>query len=514
MRNILQKYSRAERLLFHSTNSRNLNTVCQQNFDMKPSVYGQGISFSRDAIYSTGYTDHCGERVMFACRVLIGQYTKGESHYHQPPAKDAAGNLYDSCVNDVRNPSVYVVFNRSQVYPEFLITYQRNRRPEDIQAPIFNVMSKTERSLTGQTSANSSSTASTDTPSASPPNPDLQKDDEMMIVMEGSGDVFHAAPKSEQSVDLRAIPGLESDQDRSTNPVSCDSDKPRLTSDNSSNSTPPTSDLITEKMPVKILKCGPIKSPEFDESMSDSRDLISCSSDKAKISDASLVTISERESETTIPCRSHRLSLGHGSWVTLPESSSKSPAVSDDVISSANPKKEFWSSHQTRGSLSSTRLERPAKTSLTSEKVPVSSSSHHPLWISDKPGTIDREYLPSKSNPESVTRSQMLSAVRSRIALQSHHPVSSTSECFSAGKLSPGSEIPTLFTGTNSSAARQSRSDLLASYHNRQPPLPPSPPPPPAAVSSQLLNRDIVLKERQRLAEEAANKQKQKCLLQ
>ncbi|MCJ8743181.1 hypothetical protein PDJAM_G00090680 [Pangasius djambal] len=132
-----KKYCEAERLLFHGTNVRNVDAICRQNFDMRVSganatVYGQGSYFARDAKYSHDYTDHYAERSMFACRVLVGQYTKGESHYRRPPARDAAGNLYDTCVNNVREPTIYVVFERSQVYPEFLIRYEKSRFPEDI----------------------------------------------------------------------------------------------------------------------------------------------------------------------------------------------------------------------------------------------------------------------------------------------------------------------------------------------------------------------------------------------
>ncbi|KAI4891780.1 hypothetical protein NFI96_017338 [Prochilodus magdalenae] len=127
-----KKYAEGERLLFHGTKSMHVDAICNQNVDMRLSgangtVYGQGSYFARDAKYSHDFTDRDGERSMFVCRVLVGQYTKGASSYRRPPTKDAIGTLYDSCVDDVREPTIFVVFDRPQVYPEFLITYEENK---------------------------------------------------------------------------------------------------------------------------------------------------------------------------------------------------------------------------------------------------------------------------------------------------------------------------------------------------------------------------------------------------
>ncbi|XP_027009755.2 protein mono-ADP-ribosyltransferase PARP12-like isoform X2 [Tachysurus fulvidraco] len=204
-----KKYGEGERLLFHGTKTNNVDAICRQNFDMRVSgvnatVYGQGSYFAKDANYSNDYTDHYGERCMFACRVLVGQYTKGVWHYRRPPAKDAAGNLYDSCVNDVRNPTIYVVFERSQVYPEFLITYEKSSFPKAIDVIFDSVfdMSKTAESGTSTSSSDKAHITTSDSastgemlaavgmPSAldSPPNPvkdvssDSQRDDEMILI--------------------------------------------------------------------------------------------------------------------------------------------------------------------------------------------------------------------------------------------------------------------------------------------------------------------------------------------
>nr|XP_046184926.1 protein mono-ADP-ribosyltransferase PARP12-like isoform X1 [Oncorhynchus gorbuscha] len=115
--------------LFHGTDPKHVEAICRDNFDWRlcgtnGTVYGEGSYFARDAKYSHSYTSHSGVRSMFACQVLVGDYTRGNSGLRRPPPKgERSPTLYDSCVDNVLNPSIYVVFERHQVYPEFLIKY-------------------------------------------------------------------------------------------------------------------------------------------------------------------------------------------------------------------------------------------------------------------------------------------------------------------------------------------------------------------------------------------------------
>lgn len=65
---------------------------------------------------------------MFVARVLVGDYVKGNAAYVRPPKK-CADRLwfYDSCVDDELNPSVFVVFEKHQIYPEYIIEYKDER---------------------------------------------------------------------------------------------------------------------------------------------------------------------------------------------------------------------------------------------------------------------------------------------------------------------------------------------------------------------------------------------------
>ena len=91
-------------------------------------VYGNGVYFAKNASYSLGYSgDSTGYRCMYVAKVLVGQYTTGARGMKAPPSRNDQRNpglLYDSVVNDVDNPSIFVIFSDHQCYPEYLITFE------------------------------------------------------------------------------------------------------------------------------------------------------------------------------------------------------------------------------------------------------------------------------------------------------------------------------------------------------------------------------------------------------
>ena len=123
-----------ERQLFHGTKSDTVDAICQQGFDWRMcgkhgTKYGKGSYFACKANYSHCYTSSQvtsrSYKQMFLARVLVGSYTKGDSALTRPPAKDPSTPLvlFDSCCDNKTNPSLFVVFENGQSYPEFLITY-------------------------------------------------------------------------------------------------------------------------------------------------------------------------------------------------------------------------------------------------------------------------------------------------------------------------------------------------------------------------------------------------------
>ncbi|NXN99198.1 PAR12 polymerase, partial [Rhinopomastus cyanomelas] len=119
-----------ERLLFHGTNPSHQSAICEQNFDWRicgthGTMYGKGSYFARDASYSHVYCSSRGGRYsMFIARVLVGDFVEGNAEYLRPPARPGNSNrLYDSCVDDPADPSIFVIFEKHQIYPAYILEY-------------------------------------------------------------------------------------------------------------------------------------------------------------------------------------------------------------------------------------------------------------------------------------------------------------------------------------------------------------------------------------------------------
>ncbi|NXG48757.1 PAR12 polymerase, partial [Psilopogon haemacephalus] len=121
----------SEKLLFHGTKTIFMESICLHNFDWRicgsnGTNYGKGIYFARDASYSHEYCQPVGKtNTMFVARVLVGDYVRGNTAYVRPPIKPSDSlRFYDSCVDNELNPSVFVLFEKYQIYPEYIIEYK------------------------------------------------------------------------------------------------------------------------------------------------------------------------------------------------------------------------------------------------------------------------------------------------------------------------------------------------------------------------------------------------------
>ncbi|XP_032078033.1 zinc finger CCCH-type antiviral protein 1-like [Thamnophis elegans] len=124
-----------ERYLFHGTVPSCLKAICADNFDWRlcgtnGTVYGKGSYFARDASYSDNYCQpNDNEKMMFLAQVLVGEFIMGHPTYTRPPAKlSNMLNPYDSCVDNPSNPSIFVIFEKHQVYPAYLIYYREEKK--------------------------------------------------------------------------------------------------------------------------------------------------------------------------------------------------------------------------------------------------------------------------------------------------------------------------------------------------------------------------------------------------
>ncbi|XP_059676311.1 protein mono-ADP-ribosyltransferase PARP14 [Gavia stellata] len=125
-----------EKLLFHGTAASSLSTINYNGFNRgfagkNAAAIGNGTYFAVDASYSAqdiySRPDANGRRYMYLARVLTGQYCAGRGGLITPPPKNPADptDLYDSVVDNVNNPTMFVIFNDIQAYPEYLITFRK-----------------------------------------------------------------------------------------------------------------------------------------------------------------------------------------------------------------------------------------------------------------------------------------------------------------------------------------------------------------------------------------------------
>ncbi|KAL6033181.1 hypothetical protein STEG23_031800 [Scotinomys teguina] len=122
-RKMLMMKKKNEMHLFHATCRAHVDHICKNNFEWilhgsRETRYGKGNYFAKEAIYSHKNCPYEARNiVMFVARVLVGDSIEGNMTYNSPPA------LYDSCVDTRLNPSVFVIFQKEQIYPEYVIEY-------------------------------------------------------------------------------------------------------------------------------------------------------------------------------------------------------------------------------------------------------------------------------------------------------------------------------------------------------------------------------------------------------
>lgn len=138
---VLQRaeYPEIERTLYHGTSETSVKEICVHGFNRSfcgknATVYGQGVYFAVNSAlsvqdqYSPPNAD--GHKYIFVSKVLTGDFTKGCHSMKTAPLKETSDIplRYDSVTDDITKPSMFVIFNDTQAYPEYLITCQRIHR--------------------------------------------------------------------------------------------------------------------------------------------------------------------------------------------------------------------------------------------------------------------------------------------------------------------------------------------------------------------------------------------------
>ncbi|KAL2767364.1 protein mono-ADP-ribosyltransferase PARP10 isoform 1, partial [Daubentonia madagascariensis] len=139
---LLQRCDRrpVEQVLYHGTTARAVPDICAHGFNRSfcgrnGTLYGQGVYFAKRASlsvqdqYSPPNAD--GHKAVFVARVLTGDYGQGRRGLRAPPRRTSGHVLlrYDSAVDCLGQPSIFVIFHDTQALPTHLITCEHMPRP-------------------------------------------------------------------------------------------------------------------------------------------------------------------------------------------------------------------------------------------------------------------------------------------------------------------------------------------------------------------------------------------------
>ncbi|XP_067951553.1 protein mono-ADP-ribosyltransferase PARP15-like [Watersipora subatra] len=123
-----------ERKLWHGTSRDNIDKITSKFFDRSfagdhGAMYGFGCYFSTTSQYSHKYSSRNSRSgstlCMIRARVLTGEYCSGACDYKSPPYKPSSIiEQYDSVVDEVSNPTIFVIFQDASAYPEYVISYK------------------------------------------------------------------------------------------------------------------------------------------------------------------------------------------------------------------------------------------------------------------------------------------------------------------------------------------------------------------------------------------------------
>ncbi|ERE81352.1 protein mono-ADP-ribosyltransferase PARP10 isoform X1 [Cricetulus griseus] len=121
-----------EQVLYHGTSESAVLDICAHGFNRSfcgrnGTLYGQGVYFAKRASlsvldrYSPPNTE--GHKAVFVARVLTGDYGQGARGLKAPPLR-ASGQVlrYDSAVDCLQQPRIFVIFHDTQALPTHLIT--------------------------------------------------------------------------------------------------------------------------------------------------------------------------------------------------------------------------------------------------------------------------------------------------------------------------------------------------------------------------------------------------------
>ncbi|XP_075067596.1 protein mono-ADP-ribosyltransferase PARP10 isoform X2 [Mixophyes fleayi] len=129
-----------EHTLYHGTTKDGAREICHHGFNRSfcgknATLYGQGVYFAVEAEISTldNYSPPSteGKKFVLVAQVLTGEFVVGKPDMRTPPimpnSNGDVSRRYDSLADNLRKPSIFVIFNDTQAYPQYLITCCKER---------------------------------------------------------------------------------------------------------------------------------------------------------------------------------------------------------------------------------------------------------------------------------------------------------------------------------------------------------------------------------------------------
>ncbi|XP_059895470.1 protein mono-ADP-ribosyltransferase PARP14-like [Gadus macrocephalus] len=124
--------------LYHGTTAETCQKVNSNGFNRSfcgknGTQHGNGTYFAKHSWFSCkykySYPDDQGLKYMYQARVLVGMPCLGTPGMVEPAPLDPSNplcGLHDCAVNNVRNPTIYVVFSDAGAYPDYLISFKKS----------------------------------------------------------------------------------------------------------------------------------------------------------------------------------------------------------------------------------------------------------------------------------------------------------------------------------------------------------------------------------------------------
>ena len=127
--------SQVRNWLFHGCGPDVVDKILQQGFNPEflweeRDFIWKRAYFARDASYSTyplySPPDAQGWQTIFAVRCVVGEWSQGVRDGLTPGVRDDSKNLlYDTTVDDMKRPSIFVTYHDAQAYPEYRIRFNQ-----------------------------------------------------------------------------------------------------------------------------------------------------------------------------------------------------------------------------------------------------------------------------------------------------------------------------------------------------------------------------------------------------